>query len=67
MSLCFCYYKMRHCAFRNIWVAKTYYILASDVTEAKMHLLNQFKEENEDGLDRTLEWVKMALCAPALN
>lgn len=58
MSLCLCYYKMRHYAFRNIWVAKTDYILASDVTEAKMHLLNQLKEANKDGLDRTLEWIR---------
>lgn len=59
MSLCFCYYKMRHYDFPDSWVSDTELVLASDVTEAKIHILEQFKEENEDGLDRTLEWVKM--------
>ena len=58
MSLCFCYYKRRHYAFHDIWVPDTELVLASDVTEAKMHLLNQFKEANKDGLDRTLEWIR---------
>ena len=58
MSLCFCYYKMRHYAFHDTWVPDTELVLASDVTEAKIRILEQFKEENEDGLDRTLEWIR---------
>ena len=58
MRLCFCYCKMRHYAFHDIWVSVTERVLASDVTEAKIHILNKFKEENEDGLDRTLEWIR---------
>ena len=48
---------MRHYAFHDTWVQVSELVLASDVTEAKIHLINQFKEENKDGLDRTLEWI----------
>lgn len=58
MSMYYCYFTMRHYMFRSIWLAQTELVLASDVTEAKIHILEQFKEENVDGLDRTLEWIK---------
>lgn len=57
MILYRCYFRLRHYEFKSVWINDGTLVLAFNVTEAKMHVLDELKELNKDGLDRTLEWI----------